>query len=177
MQVEMARTRAAAVAVSLAQASAVAAGVVLGAKVRIFLPFTPVPITMQTFALLAGASVAPPLIGAAGAALYLALASAGLSVIAGPGVFGPTGGYLLGFVAAAAVVGGWDRRSGLDLAWRFALAHLLIYACGASWLAAWSASGLERAIELGVAPFVVGDLIKAAAAWGLALAAGRAARR
>lgn len=157
------------------------AGVVLltlSAKLKV--PFYPVPMTMQTFmVLLIGAGYGWRL-GTATLTLYLATGALGFPVFAdtperGIGLaymMGPTGGYLLGFAAAAAMAGwlaerGWDRDAGRALALMLA-GHALIFAFGISWLARYV--GFERAWALGVAPFYLATVLKAA----LAAAAVRA---
>ena len=113
MQTDYVRTAIVAGVSSRSGLAAAAAGVIgfalltaLGAAVRIPLPFTPVPITLQTlFVLLAGVTLGPRL-GAASMAFYLLLGTAGYHVFAGSErcglqtIFGPTGGYLLGFLLA-----------------------------------------------------------------------------
>jgi len=137
------------------------------AQVRIPLPFTPVPITGQTFAvLLVGAALGAGR-GAGALMLYLLMGMTGLPVFAGgaAGLFhltGPTGGYLLGFVIAAAAVGrmaehGWERSFRTSLI-PFSLGTLLIYLVGVPWLALYV--GPQAAIQKGLLPFLPGDLIK-----------------
>lgn len=141
--------------------------VALFAQVRIPLPFTPVPITGQTFAvLLVGAALGAGR-GAGALMLYLLMGMTGLPVFAGgaAGLFhltGPTGGYLLGFVIAAAAVGrmaehGWERSFRTSLI-PFSLGTLLIYLVGVPWLALYV--GPQAAIQKGLLPFLPGDLIK-----------------
>jgi len=136
-------------------------------QVRIPLPFTPVPITGQTFAvLLVGAALGAGR-GAGALMLYLLMGMTGLPVFAGgaAGLFhltGPTGGYLLGFVIAAAAVGrmaehGWERSFRTSLI-PFSLGTLLIYLVGVPWLALYV--GPQAAIQKGLLPFLPGDLIK-----------------
>ncbi len=143
----------------------------LAAQVAIPLPFSPVPVTGQTLAvLLIGASL-----GARRAALatatYLLEGLVGLPVFAGgtSGVarlVGPTGGYLVGFVAAAAFVGwaaqrGWTRRLAPTVA-AMLVGEVFIYACGLAWLSRFALPvGL---IEAGLLPFIPGDLYKIALA-------------
>jgi biotin transport system substrate-specific component len=141
------------------------------AQVRIPLPFTPVPITGQTFAvLLVGASLGSWR-GAASLALYLLLGVLGLPFFAGgssglSALIGPTGGYLVGFVIAASLVGllaarGMDRRiPGAFLA--FLAGEMIIYLFGVGWLSVYL--GFRQAIAAGLLPFLVGDAIKLAAA-------------
>lgn len=141
------------------------------AQVRIQLPFTPVPLTGQTFAvLLAGAALGSKR-GAASLALYTLMGALGLPFFAGGAsglayMSGPTLGYLAGFVAAAYVVGLLAER-GLERSVRtsfvpFLAGTLVIYAFGAGWLAV--LFGIEQALRLGVLPFLIGDAIKMALA-------------
>jgi len=139
----------------------------LAAQISIPLPFTPVPITGQTFAVLLGGALLGSRRGALSILLYLGEGAAGLPVFAGgTGGFarfiGPTGGYLIGFVVAAYLVGalaerGWDRRF-----WRAVVAMLIgegaIYLFGLLWLARFVPSG--KVFSLGMLPFLPGDLIK-----------------
>ena len=157
---------------------AASAFIALLAQVAIPLPFSPIPITGQTFAVLLVGALLGGTRGALAILLYLVEGTVGLPVFAGGGagfarLAGPTGGYLIGFIAAAFVVGllakrGWDRR-----VWSTALAMLvgnvLIYAFGLPRLAHFV--GGEKVFHLGLYPFVVGDLLKLALA-ALALPAG-----
>lgn len=137
---------------------------------RIQVPMWPVPMTMQSFAILLIGLAYGSRLGAATVGLYLFEGAAGLPVFATGGGLayftGPTAGYLFGFVAAAALVGwlahqGWGRPAG-----RIFLAMLagsaVIYLVGAGWLAAFV--GMEKALAAGVLPFVPGDILKAALA-------------
>jgi len=147
------------------------------AQVQIPLWFTPVPITGQTLAvLLAGASLGS-IGGASSQALYVALGAAGLPFFAGgeggwTAATGATGGYLLGFVVAAGVVGVLaERRQDRTVASAipaFLAGTVVIYVFGVTWLAHVLGVGASRAMELGLVPFVVGDLVKAILA-GVAL--------
>ncbi len=150
---------------SAAVAIAVASAIVVGAKLRIHLPGTPVPITLQTFALFVAAALAPSNLGIAGAALYVVAATVGLPVIAGPSIFGPTGGYILGFVAAAAVLTGASRCGPLQIFLRMVVAEVIIHLLGVVWLATWAGSSLEWAVGAGMLPFIIGDAAKLCAAW------------
>jgi biotin transport system substrate-specific component len=148
------------------------------ARVEVHLPFTPVPITGQTLGvLLVGAALGPGP-GAASMGLYLLEGAAGLPFFAG-GEAGwsllragsATGGYLWGFVLAAALVG-WLARRGWDRSFRTAvgamlLGEVVIYALGVPWLANALDVGLGRALALGLYPFVVGDVLKVLAAGAL----------
>ncbi len=145
--------------------------VALMAQVRIPLPFTPVPITGQTFAVLLIGAAFGAVPGAACLALYLLEGLFGLPVFSGgasglAALAGPTGGYLVGFIAAAYVIGrfaerGMDRRfwSALPI---FLLGEVVIYALGVSWLAL--SIGWLKAIAAGLLPFLIGDAIKLVAA-------------
>ncbi len=138
------------------------------------LPFSPVPVTAQTFAVLLVGSVLGARRGAAAAIAYLAEGSFGLPVFAGPSagvhvLAGPTGGYLAGFVAGATLCGalaerGWDRRVSTTIA-SMALGNVLILAPGLLWLARFV--GSERVLALGLFPFLPGDVVKIAAAAAL----------
>lgn len=128
----------------------------------------PVPITGQTFGvLLLGAAYGVGL-GAITTGAYLLAGGLGLAVFtgwnAGWATFaGPTGGYLVGFLLAAAVVGalaerGWDRRPA-SAALAMLVGNLIIYACGLSWLAT-LAPDLPTTLQWGLWPFLPGDLVK-----------------
>ena len=141
--------------------------VALSGRVAIPLPFSPVPVTGQTLAVvLVGISLGARR-GALSLLLYLAEGAMGLPVFAGGGlgpawIVGPTGGYLWGFVLAAYVVGslaerGWDRSIG-SRALAILLGNAAIYLLGLPWLAQFT--GVERVLALGLYPFLVGDLAK-----------------
>ena len=141
------------------------------AQVRIPLPFTPVPLTGQTFAVLLVGVVLGSRRGAASLLLYLVQGAAGLPFFAGGAsglsyLAGPTGGYLVGFVAAAYLVGllaarGLDRHI-LSALLAFLVGEMVIYLFGVSWLSVYL--GLQRALVAGFLPFLIGDAIKLAAA-------------
>lgn len=155
------------------------------AQVSIPVPGSPVPITGQTLAvMLVGATMglrrgaaamgAYVLIGALGVPIY-ADGDAGLAV-----VVGPTGGYLVGFVLAAAIMGrlaerGWDRTPARMLALGL-LGQALIFGVGVPWLALVAGLGPAEAIAAGFTPFIVGGLVKAALAGALLPAAWRVVR-
>ena len=139
-----------------------------GARVAIPLPGTPVPATLQTLAVLFAGLVLGSRLGALSQAAYLAIGLAGLPVFALPGagpayLLGPTGGYLLGFVAAAWVVGalagpgtgaGFARRLGAVMA-----GTATLHAAGILWLALMFSSPFD-AFRAGSLPFLVFDLAK-----------------
>lgn len=137
------------------------------AQVRIPLPFTPVPLTGQTFAVLLVGAALGSRRGLASLSFYSLVGALGLPVFAGGAAgaayaFGPTGGYLLGFIVAAYVTGLLAER-GLERSLRtsilpFLFGTVIIYALGAAWLAFFV--GPTSAIAQGVLPFMPGDIIK-----------------
>ena len=150
------------------------------------LPFSPVPVTGQTFAVLLTAAALGPARGVSGQLLYVALGLVGLPVYSdgASGVdvlLGATGGYLVGFVVAAWVVGAAARR-GLDRSPRgalpaFLLGSVVIYAFGVPWLAVVAGLGPGAALAQGLLPFVPGGIVKALLAAALLPAAWRLAGR
>jgi len=157
----------------------------LGAHVRIPLPFTPVPITLQTlFVVLAGAALGPAL-GPLSQGLYVLAGGIGLPIFAG-GVGGwssllqgATTGYLVGFVAAASLTGWMIRRRESRLTWillSMGAGQVVIYACGIAWLALVLGMSPGRAVALGVLPFLAGDVVKICIAAGLFRGAERRTR-
>lgn len=162
----------------------------LAAQVRIPLAFSPVPITGQTFAVLLCGATLGARRGAASQALYWLLGMAGLPFYteASGGwdaATGATGGYLVGFIIAAAVVGhlaerGHDRRV-LTAVLAMVAGTVVIYVLGAIWLAyavdvPLYATGATDALDLGVTPFLLGDALKIGLAGGLTPLAWRLAR-
>ncbi len=144
--------------------------VALTAQVEI--PLWPVPLTLQTLGVLFTGAVLGSRRGALALLLYLAEGAVGLPVFAGGAssveyMLGPTGGYLVGFVVAAGVVGwlaerGWDRRR-VWTAVAMVLGNVVIYVFGVAWLAVFLGD-LGGALVQGMLLFVVGDLIKIAVA-------------
>ncbi|WP_246731726.1 biotin transporter BioY [Methylocapsa sp. S129] len=151
----------------------------LSAKAQV--PFYPVPMTLQTLVVLALGAAFGARLAAATVLLYLAEGLMGLQVFAGLSagpayMAGPTGGYLLGFLVAAALVGwlaerGWDRSLSRLLA-VMVLGHLVIFAFGFAWLAV--LVGPEKAWLGGIVPFVAATVLKTLLAWALVAAAWRA---
>ncbi|HBB26164.1 MAG TPA: biotin transporter BioY [Bacteroidetes bacterium] len=137
-------------------------------QVRIPLPFTPVPITGQTFAVIAWPLLFGYRVGMASVLSYLALGILGAPVFAGfesmSALWGPTSGYLIGFAAAAALLGRLrdagltSTRSGLAVSIVGAQAVILLFGS----LVLSTFVGTENAITMGVAPFLAGDVIKSA---------------
>jgi biotin transport system substrate-specific component len=137
----------------------------LCAQITIPLPFTPVPITGQTFAVLVLAAALGWRRGVAAVALYIALGVGGLPVFADISS-AAADGYLAGFLLAALVVGwlaerGWDRRPGSAVAAMLA-GEIAIYVCGLAWLAGFV--GWAHVVAYGLLPFIAGDAIKLLAA-------------
>lgn len=154
----------------------------LMAQIEFPLWFTPVPITGQTLAvLLAGAALGSRL-GAASQGLYVGLGALGLPFYSGGEggwtvATGATGGYLVGFIVAAALVGhlaerGQDRTV-LTALTAFLAGSAVIYLFGVAWLASYLEVGATEAMGLGLVPFVIGDLVKIALAGLLLPAAWR----
>lgn len=135
--------------------------VALSAQVTLPLPFTPVPITAQTFGVLLTGAVLGSRRGALSLGIYLGIGALGAPVFARSG--GPaTWGYLAGFVLAAFVVG-WLAERGWDRSYRRSLVALLagnvaLYVPGLLWLAQYV--GADKAIPLGLLPFIPGDIAK-----------------
>jgi len=145
------------------------------AKVSVPLPMTPVPGTLQTLAVLLAGAVLGARAGAVSQASYIFMGMAGLPVFALSGsgplyVLGPTGGYLLGFIAAAFVVGSVLERTGrpgvLPGALAFLLGAVTIHACGFAWLSV-VLGDPAAAFRAGVLPFVLFDLAKVVVATGI----------
>ena len=143
----------------------------LAAQIQVLLPFSPVPVTGQTFAVLLLAALCGCRRGPATVLTYLILGGLGLPVFAGGAsgaarLLGPTAGYLLGFLAAALVVGalaekGWDRRPATTAA-SMVLGNIIIYATGVAWLSRFV--GWNSVLSAGVLPFLAGDAVKIALA-------------
>jgi len=143
-----------------------------GAQVRIPLPFSPVPVTGQTFVVLLAGALLGRKLGPASQVLYAGLACVVPGATAGPLHF--TAGYVVGFAAAAYIVG-WlvgDSRSYWRVAGAMTLGSLVIYLLGAAWLAGASGS-VSGALLQGVLPFLPGDAVKLLLAAGI-VAGGRA---
>jgi biotin transport system substrate-specific component len=148
------------------------------AQLYVKLPFTPVPITGQTFAVLLVGGALGALRGGASLLLYVGWIAAGLPFASegqgGAGLLSfssASGGYLWGFIAAAILVGwlserAWGKRPSSAIGAMF-IGSIVIYGCGVVWLAAAlhipvTAPGAELndALEFGLYPFVVGDVLK-----------------
>ncbi len=160
----------------LGQAMLVAVGIaalVLAAKIRV--PMWPVPMTLQTLAVLLIGTTYGVRLGLVTLLGYVALGAAGLAVFAGDSaglayIAGPTGGYLVGFVAAAGLMGLMARR-GLDrtrtgMAAMMLAGSAVIYAFGLAWMSVLFAAdkGLAWVLQYGMLNFLAGDLVKLAIA-------------
>ncbi|MFH0827504.1 MAG: biotin transporter BioY [Candidatus Omnitrophota bacterium] len=140
----------------------------LGAFVRIPLPFTPVPVTLQTLFVLLGALTLGRSLGALTQALYISLGILGAPVfsqtVLGLGFLAaPTAGYLFGFVLAAFFAGHLipSARNNPFLILAVVLAaDMIILVCGTLWLKFLFALPLNRALLIGFFPFIPGDLLK-----------------
>jgi len=149
---------------------------------QISIPWYPVPFTGQTLAVLLVGGVLGAWRGAASLLLYFIIGALGLPVFSDQAggwdiITGATGGYIIGFILAAAVVG-WIAERGADrrvvpMIFTLILGNILIYAIGVPWLASWtppgaSASlGWSQAYLYGIEPFVLGDALKLAIAAAL----------
>jgi len=143
---------------------------------RVVIPTTPVPFTGQTFGVLVVGGALGFRRGLAALLLYLAIGAVGVPVYAqdraGLAVIqGVSGGYLIGFVGAAAVVGrlaelGWDRRIGGSLA-AMAIGTAIIYAIGVPWLKVATGFSWPQAVDEGMTKFLVWDAAKLAVAAGI----------
>jgi biotin transport system substrate-specific component len=147
----------------------------LSAQISIAVPGTPVPITGQTFGVLLVGGALGFRRGLASVALYVLIGLIGLPFFAeGKGgvsvILGASGGYLIGFIVAGALVGrlaelGWDRRI-VGALGAMAIGNLVIYLVGVPWLMAVAHYDLATGIAKGLTPFLIGDAVK------LLLAAG-----
>ena len=139
--------------------------VALAAQVRIPLPFTPVPVTLQDLAVLTVGGLLGPAAGLAALVTYLGLGIAGLPVFAGGGfglawLLGPTGGYLLAFPVAAFVAGAFAVRAGFARTLLGALLGMLIIHAGGVAQLALLNGDLGAAFALGSLPFLPVSLLK-----------------
>lgn len=176
-------TRSRALALTADAALVVAGTALVAVAAQIAVPFWPVPLTAQTFAVLLVGTALGPLRGAASLGLYLVLGVVGLPIFS-EGASGSlfaltTGGYIIGFVAAAALTGwlarrAWDRRV-IGMFVTYLAGSVVIYAIGLPWLyfalqgmgaSVWhGAMGyqtlLGATLGAGLVPFILGDIVKA----------------
>jgi biotin transport system substrate-specific component len=154
------------------------------AHVSVPLFFTPVPLTLQPFAVLVLGLLLSPRMAFATLTTYLAQGAMGLPVFA-PSVaglsglahlFGPTGGYLMAYPAAAVLIAMLWRRSNRNFGWGLvsaAAGDALILVTGAVWLALWTHGSAGSVFMQAVLPFLPGEALKIAAAAGLGVGAAR----
>jgi len=149
-----------------------AGSVALGVSAKLQVPFYPVPMTMQSLVVLLVGMAFGWRLGVATVLLYLFEGLLGLPVFAGTPekgiglayMAGPTGGYLLGFIAAAALAGWLAERGWAHSAWRAAIAlslgHAALFLTGVAWLAVFV--GWSKAVAFGLTPFLLGSVVKIA---------------
>jgi biotin transport system substrate-specific component len=136
---------------------------------QIAIPIGPVPITGQTFAVLLTGALLGSRLGAAALIAYLIEGATGLPFFAGGSgglahILGPTGGYLVAFPAAAFITGafaehGWDKRFITAVAAMFVGSIVIIFV-GAAWFPVLTHTAPLLALRVGVAPFIIGDIVK-----------------
>jgi biotin transport system substrate-specific component len=157
-------------------ASLFAALTAAGAYIHIPIPFSPVPVTLQVFFVLLAGSILKSKWGSLSMIVYTLLGVAGLPVFAGGSsgigvLLGPTGGYIVGFILAAYIIGKLSEKtensakSGLLInAFNMSAGVLVIYACGVFQLMIMADIGAGAALTLGVIPFLPGEIVKTAVA-------------
>lgn len=149
----------------------------LGAFVRIPLPFSPVPITLQTMFVLLSAALLGNRLGVITQLSYILLGVLGLPIFAGAGsgllyLLGPTAGYLYGFILSSLFLGSlikYSKNNWLSIFSLFCLADFIILISGVFWLRFIFRYSLPRLLLIGMIPFIPGDLFKAALATTLYL--------
>ena len=143
---------------------------VLTASSYVSIPMQPVPVSLQTFAVLMVGALYGWRLGGLTVLAWLLEAAVGMPVLAGgkgglAAFFGPTAGYLLAFPVGAMLMGwlaarGWDGAHPMRAFWAMLLCTTLILLLGGAWLGAMI--GAAKGWQLGVAPFLVGDVVKSA---------------
>jgi biotin transport system substrate-specific component len=156
------------------------------AQVSIPVPGSPVPITGQTLAVVLTAAALGPVRGVLVQVFYILAALVGLPFYSEASggfevVFGATGGYVIGFIPAAFLIGlaakhGADRHP-LKAVPLFIAGQAVIFAVGVPWLAVTTGMSASEALEAGFYPFILGGLVKAAVAAGVLGAAWKLTRR
>jgi biotin transport system substrate-specific component len=150
------------------------------AHISLPLPFTPVPLTLQNFAVILVGMALGPAAGFSAMVLYLAEGALGLPVFTPSGgpagvahLLGPNGGFLFSYPLAAATAG-WMVRAMQPITTRFrsalaaaTVATLPIFLLGASWLAHYAHHSVSATWSLAVAPFIPGEIVKITAAAGI----------
>jgi biotin transport system substrate-specific component len=142
---------------------------VLSAKIAILLPFSPVPVTSQTLVVLLAGAVLGSRLGTLSVLVYIAEGAVGLPFFAKGGagltyLQGVTGGYLIGFVVVAFVVGflverGFGRKFSTAILAMF-IGEIVLYCCGLPWLKSVLKISMDKALIIGLYPFIIGDLYK-----------------
>ncbi len=147
--------------VALGEIMAVAGVIMIAAHIRIPLPWTPIPVTLQTFPVLAAAFVVGRSRATWGILCYLALGLAGAPMFTM--LLGPTVGYLLAFIAVP-----WIVTCVKSPAWGLVAATGTVYLLGTVWLCLWLHIGPWAGLAMAVLPFIPADAVKVAAAYGIA---------
>jgi len=143
--------------------AAVAGAIALAAMIKLPLPWTPIPLTLQTFPVLAAPFVIGRNRALAGIALYIVLGLAGAPLFTTQVAFGATFGYILSWVLAPWLVTAFDKP-----AYGITLSVITTYVLGTAWFCLVLPADPMTALWGAVLPFVPGDAIKAAGAWGVA---------
>ncbi len=146
----------------IAGTAAAALATAFATHLRIPLPFSPVPVTGQTMTVLIAGALLGPVAGPLSQGLFLALGATGLTAFAGGALTGLTGGYLIGFVFAARLVGMVTARTRSLTAVGLAMAggSAVILVSGAAWLCIMQGLSVSQAVGVGVLPFIPGDILK-----------------
>lgn len=157
--------------------------ILLAISAQLSIPIEPVPITLQSYVVIALAALLGWKLGGLAVAVYIGLGLSGLHIFSnGRGglevLSGPSGGFIVGFLVVTLLVGWlvetWARGRAVPLLATLALGHLVLMALGAGWMAA--LRGTAFAWEKGFLPFVPGAVIKTVVAWGTVLLIERLAR-
>ena len=144
--------------------------IAIGAFISI--PIGPVPIVLQNMFVLLASIILGPLWGLASVAVYLVIGLAGLPVFAGgtSGIgklFGPTGGYLLGYLPCvfitASISKGLGKKMSSDII-AMLIGSLIVYVAGVPWLKVVTSMTFQKALAVGMVPFLIGDALKILAA-------------
>lgn len=143
----------------------------ISAHIKIPLPFTPVPLTLQTAVVLLSSAWAGALLGSTSQFLVITLAVFGLPLTSSSLVLGPTFGYLIGFIPAGYLAGKYFSQSkkGLFVSdfWAFFIISLIIFVPGVAWLKQSMSLSWQQAFAMGFYPFLIGDILKCLLTAGL----------
>ena len=138
----------------------------------IIIPIGPVPIVLQNMFVLLAGIILGPVWGLACVGIYLLIGLVGLPVFSGGGsgigrLFGPTGGYLLGYLPAvfvtASISKGLGKKMSSDII-AMLIGSLIVYAAGVPWLKIVTSMTYEKALAVGMYPFLIPDALKIIAA-------------